>query len=435
MCFSSRSVLYRSGWYPPLAAGLLGCLASALLMPLCRAAAPPDDAPQAIAEAAAEEDTAAEETAAEETAAEPLGETQLAEIIDRLGSPRFAQREDAIARARQAGVAILPALSRAAKQHPDAEVRSRARYVYERIVANSFDARAEAFLAGEDLGETLAGWQYVASLMGDNPSVRELFVATSRRYPELMESFQGSSRDQARRRTLAVERVVQQILHKMRDLHQVPTAEDVMAALWGIADPNVLIADQTQALVLSLLRKAAANELRQDAQLGDAFLRLVGRWLRRSPVNGARHALGLALQWDLRAEGRVLGMRAAYEARDLADVHAGLQAVARFGTTSDVPYVLPFWDDLRPLPLPGAEPAMEVRTADVAMATVAKLYGLSLREVGFPEAVEHPKTAFSIETLGFPKADPEVRKAVQQRLREEMKTHGHVLDPEVPPAP
>ncbi|QEG38350.1 hypothetical protein [Roseimaritima ulvae] len=359
----------------------------------------------------------------------PLSDAEVAEVIGRLGSPRFADREDAMVRARQWGNRILPELRAAAANHENAEVRSRAKFVYSQIVEGDFDARAEAFLAGNDLGDAFPGWDYVSSLMGDKPELREVFVATSRRYPQLMESFDGGARE----RTLELEHVVHQIQHKMRDLREVPTREDLLATLWGIADPNVLISDEAQGLVLSLLRKAAANELRKNAQLREPFLGVVGMWMRRSPVAGAEQTLALSMQWEMAEESRVLGMRAAYEARDVADVHAGLQAVARFGKPSDVPFVLPFLDDLRedPNARPPAEGWTPVRTSEVATATIAKLYGVPLDELGFPAVQEHPKIGFAIESLGFPAEKPELRQAVSDKLRKLMIEHKHVIAPRI----
>lgn len=365
----------------------------------------------------------------------PLSEAERAEIIEQLGSPRFADREDAIVRARRAGNHILPELRAAAAGHDDAEVRSRAKFVYSQIVEGDFEARAEAFLAGNDVGDAFSGWDYVSSLMGDNAELREVFVATSRRYPQLMDTLSGSVRE----RTLELDHVVHQIQHKMRDLREMPTREDLLATLWVIADPNVLISDEAQSLMLSLLRKASANDLRQNVQLRESFLSLVGMWMRRSPVAGAHQTLALSMQWEMAEESRILGMRAAYEARDVADVHAGLQAVARFGAPSDVPFVLPFLDDLRedPNAPPPPEGWLPVRTSEVATATIAHLYKVPLNELGFPAAQEHPKIGFAVESLGFPAEKPELRQAVSDKLKKLMVQHKHVIDPRItrPPAP
>lgn len=344
----------------------------------------------------------------------PLPEEQQADLIARLGASRFQVREEAVLELQELGLRMLPALKQASLEHEDPEVRARASFVYRQIVQDDFDFRVEAFLAGQDTGDSFAGWFYVASLMGDSPEVREIFIAAAREHGKLVETFDGHPRD----RLLELENVAHRIMRMQIEQMRLPQEADLMVVLWAIADPAIPISPQVQRLAISLMQKSVANELRKNAQLENRFLALVGNWIRRSRVDFAHDTLWLAMQWNMDIDGMTLGLRAAYEARDPMNVQAGLQAIARFGSRDDIPPLLPFLEDHR-VPDGDAQenPLMlEVRVSDVAMAAIATLLKADLKELGFPAAVTHGKIAFDPRSVGFGKRQTEQRSRVRTRL-------------------
>ncbi len=369
-------------------------------------------------------------SAAAEVALPTLSVTERDALIEQLGSAKFAVREEALARLKQVGATMLPRLRMAATEHSDPEIRARAMSIYHHIVDGDFEARATSFLAGNDVGDSFSGWLYVSSLMDDNAELREIFVAASRKYPQLLDALDGTARD----RTLELEHVTHRMGRLMTEQMQVPEREDLLVILWVVADPNVPISAEVQTLTMSLLRRSLANDLRKNAQLNDPFRMLVGNWIRRSRVDHARDTLWLAMQWDMGPEAQTLALRAAYEARDAENVQAGLQAMARFGSADDAPAVRPFLDDDRVVEEEAGRP-IEVRTSDVAMAAIATLYKVPLKEVGFPLAIEHRKIAFDVSSVGFPTDRDETRQKTRKQIEKLLQQHGHapVAQPLQPP--
>lgn len=363
-----------------------------------------------------------------------LTEAEQRQLIDEFGSPVFAEREEATQRARQQGIKIIGPLREAAKSHPDPEVRARANALYTRVVDGDFEARAAAFMAGDPIGENFPGWQYVQTVMDDCPELRELFLETSRRHPRAMEALDGDSR--ARR--LELDLLAHRLRTQQYDNLQVPTKEDVLPLIWTLADPRIPISVDVHKLCLSLMNKAAANELRTDAQLGPPFRRLVGSWVRRSPVDYAEKTLALAKQWNLESDGMVLSQRAAFQSRERVNIHAGIVGIAKFGAADDVSWLIPFFADNDPLTeAEMGEATLEVRTSDVAMAGIAYLYKVPLKEIGFADANEHPIAAFDPESVGFKKGEETAREKVRKKVKAliEERTGKPVYLPEPEPEP
>src|SRR5205085_1737156 len=108
----------------------------------------------------------------------PAADPDPAELVRRLGSPAYAEREAAERQLKAIGAAALPAVTAGATSR-DAEVARRCAA----IRAHIYQAEAEAFVAGRKEHGSPA-WKRFQQLVGDSPEARKLFaemVADDRR--------------------------------------------------------------------------------------------------------------------------------------------------------------------------------------------------------------------------------------------------------------
>ena len=366
----------------------------------------------AIAQTTADAPKAAEKT--EDSASE---DPEIKKWIEDLGADSFAMRERAASQLMQRGIDILPELRSASEKATDPEVRLRTNQLVRQLTEGDLQIRIEAFLAGDDID--FDGWQETQDFMGNSPSVREMFVELMLEHPEITKSLAGSPRE----RFMAMNACAGRVQNKMFVQLEVPSRADVVALLLPANDPNVPVNQDFESLMISLLRKEAANSLHRDVQLGGPVDALVSGWINRSSLNNRAEILFFAMSWDLH-QALPLARRTLAEATSVETIALALQTVSRFGDKADSALVVPLLDDTRVVSERGFARGEKLTTqlGDVAMATIALVNGVSLSEVGFTRAERHPTFSFLLDDLGFPD------KAVEDELsREQVRERVDVL--------
>lgn len=338
---------------------------------------------------------------------------EVADAIDALGSSEFAVRERAASQLLQFGLPILPDLRAVAKESSDPEVRLRARQLVKQLTRGDLEARIAEFLNGGEVN--FAGWRVARSVMGESYRVRELFVELLRDHHDVLESLEGTPRDRA----IALEATVNRIETAMFVDHTFPTRADAFALLLPAAFPDVELDTPFETLLLDVLRKEAASKLRRDVQLSGPFNGLVSRWIRRSTLANREEVLRLGLQWQLDAALN-LAIQTLGESNQTETVALALQTIARFGSPQHAAVIRPLLDDTRLVSERGFGPNDVVRTElrDVAMAAIAVLHNVPLKEAGFRDGETHPTLAFLLNKVGFPVAEPEARDAARAKIEE-----------------
>lgn len=354
----------------------------------------------------------ASEIAAEALPSEGIPEDQsIAPWLDGLGAGRFAARERAAGKLLEIGPAALPALRRLEQTSDDPEVRLRAGELARQLSRGNLEARVEAFLAGEQVG--FEGWNVARSILGESPSVRQLFVEMLRSHPQLVASLAGTPRD----RTAAMEGVMVQVQRGMLFEQRLPNAANAFALLLPVNDPNVPMSHAYEDAVLSVLRQAAVNQLNDDPQLSGPFRALVGGWVRRTSLSNRPDVLLYALNWKI-PEARPLAVETLSQTREVETLVFALQTIAQFGDPEDAQAVVSLLDDARATGQPGfaGDEILQTQVRDAAMATIAILHEVPLVAAGFPRAAEHEKYGFVAEDLGFPADEDEARQATRKKI-------------------
>ena len=329
--------------------------------------------------------------------------------LDGLGADRFAARERAAAKLLQLGPEVLPALRRLEQNSDDPEVRLRAARLAEQLSRGNLQARIDAFLAGEPV--QFEGWQVARAILGDSPSVRQLFTEMLRSHPQLVQSLAGAPRD----RTAAMEMVMVKVQRGMLFQQRLPDAADAFALLLPANDPNVPMSHAYTDAVLSVLRQSVASQLNQDPQLAAPFRALVGGWVKRTSLSHRQDVLVFSLNWEI-PEALPLAIKTLSETREPQTLVLALQTIARFGSAEDAQAVAPLLDDSRRASPRGfsSQQTLPPQIGDVAMATIAILNDLPVVSVGFAQPAEHPKYGLVVDDLAFP--DAQARQAARQKI-------------------
>lgn len=340
-----------------------------------------------------------------------VSEEDIARWIDSLSSKQFAVREDAATRLVASGNRVLSRLREVAASHTDPEVRLRAGKIVNRLTQGDLKAKIDDFLAGKEV--QFEGWDYTESFLGDSTSVRELFVEVLKSHPQLTASLSGPPRDRA----IALEKTVAAVEDKMYRQRQYPNAADAVALLLPAADENVPLKGGYEDILMSVLQKPAVSNLHRDDRLTGPFNVLLGRWLVRSSMKNREEVLFYGLSWDV-TETHQLAIQTLTEAQQTETLVLAFQAIARFGNKADTPAVAKFLDDERPAAERGFADGRRVRTElrDVAMATIARLHKVPLKDVGFARDSMNERFGFLLDDLGFQVGEQDARAATRSEI-------------------
>ncbi|MFO0800935.1 MAG: hypothetical protein U0804_26010 [Gemmataceae bacterium] len=109
----------------------------------------------------------------------PAEQARAAALVEKLGSPRFDDREKAQEELSAMGRRALPALADGLTKHASAEVRARCQALYPRARADDVQARLAVFVADEagKFEHDLPGWgEFLQVTAGCGPAARAVFA-------------------------------------------------------------------------------------------------------------------------------------------------------------------------------------------------------------------------------------------------------------------
>jgi hypothetical protein len=359
------------------------------------------------------------------SAADAPPKTDAEQLVEQLGDVEFGVRERATNQLVALGLPALDAL-RAGAEHPDREIRYRSQRILAIVQDLDFESRLEAFIADRDSERDydLPGWKKYRSFVGDNESVRELFVEMQRAEPELLRAVEQGPKAT----TDLLNKRVQQIQESMQ-LHRnqlVVNLGTITSLLFAALEENVAVAAQPSQLIANFLYQPSFNNAVQGGGGRPLLLRqMLGEWIRRrtNDLDGYQSMM-LALRYDVK-EGLVPAERALRQAESQinqpSNAHLrqyGILTVARFGGPENLSILEPLLEDKTnyggQIRINNVNYRTQIR--DIALAALVKLSGQDLADYGFARVQMHPQYVFNASTLAF--ADDEKRDEAIQRWRD-----------------
>ncbi len=370
--------------------------------------------------------TAQETAPAEQQAEQPSAEQQpqqpgfagqrtleIARWVEALGSREFAKRERAADALISIGIEAVPLLEKAHRETVDPEVKIRTRLLIHQLRSGSLEAKIESFLAGEDVD--FENWGIIKSIFGDLPKSRDLYVELLQTYPGLVSALDGTSRELV----VAMDGVTDKITSNRTKLGWQPRVSDAIALMLPATDEAVPVSVSYEDLMLSMMRLSPINRLPKDKVLGPPFQRLAGTWMGRSQPGNRQDILYFALEWNYE-QAFALAKKTLIDTTDAETLAHAMQAIAKHGNKTDTAYLLPFLDDRRLASQPRIvrQQSIETQLGDVAMATIAILNGVNMKDIGHDESVKHETYGFIYDEVGFPKGDQELRAKARKKIDE-----------------
>jgi hypothetical protein len=329
---------------------------------------------------------------------------EAAELIRSLAAPTFDQRERAMSRILSIGAGMAPYLKEAIETTDDPELALRAQKTLSQMTLDDFESRVEIFLSGkadssEKARQWFAGWAEFEAAIGDSDVIRELFVSVLRAHPDSPKSLTTNTAERA----AVAERIASSVQHGMLERRQPPTLTDGVAVLIPLIDPDVRLGGANELTLLSIFNRQY-GDLRRNPLLWQPVSKLLEMWILRSRIENRTDVLWYSMQWEMPASGR-LGLQTLEETTDVETLQAAFQAISRFRGREDAPQLARWLDDERPamgrMPVDFEQKPVKVKVADMALATIAILYSVPLKDLGMRTAELHPKVGFLIDNAGY----------------------------------
>lgn len=340
---------------------------------------------------------------------------QIALLVEQLGSPEFALREQASRELVAIGIDTRSALEQAA-QSPDAEVRLRAKAVLATVVASDFEQRLEAFALGDGSPDlTLPAWDKFAAIHGDHRAARQLFVEMQRCEPELLEALDVG----AAPATALLNERMREIIDGRRDsLNNLGTLATLMFV--GAADGVEAGEDGCLHVYPYVVQATYRGNLRSPMWPG-LLKKIVGRWIARDTTPAMTNQnLTLAAQLELKPETMSIASRVLQSKDSLpGSKQLSIMMIARFGDHDELPLVEKYLQDatvLGQVQVDDPPRPVDLQLRDVALAAALHMSGQNLREYGFNNVQEYAPTVYQVATLGL--EDEESRLAAFKKWTE-----------------
>lgn len=318
------------------------------------------------------------------------------ELVRRLGSPRYAEREEAarllLSHPSDARVALRAALS-----SPDAEVRHRAAVLLPRVSAASLPLRLEAFWRdpASVRPEDVPGWARFRKEVGTDPDATRLFQQMVREYADLFEAADSKA---AELNFMAEQRFIKLSQGKPGSPPRPMGPADVAALMFATAELNENGTDQAVNRASSMLHQPAFAAALTGPQAAP-FRRLFAYWADRRPINSVFLSACLVrmlladMPEALPLARRVLSKRAP---QGHTRAQAAL-ALGRFGGPAATPELETLLGDNGM-----ASMAMfETQVRDVALNILVRRAGESPKDYGFALPEADPARGVGHQQLGF----------------------------------
>lgn len=228
------------------------------------------------------------------------------ELVRRLGSESYRDREEAHTELQKMGRSAKQALTEAAATDTDPEVRSRAQRLLPKSEADDLQARMETFLADKDgkFEHNLPGLKSFRSALGATPKARELYVEILKS-PYNLDMLAAMDRGHAeggravsdRRNTLYSDMIQRNFAGGVRPTPpKQPTLADIAAVLFAESEipyehiPRTTIQWQQVSGVVLFNQGASMNALNGSGPHAEVYRTLVSRWLatRNDPMDLAQ---------------------------------------------------------------------------------------------------------------------------------------------------
>ncbi len=328
-------------------------------------------------------------------AIDPAVLSRAQDLVRKLGSLDFAEREEAQAGLTRMGRSALPALAEAITSHPSAEVRFRSQWILPRAAAADLQARLETFLADTEgkFEHDLPVWSEFQKLTGPNPAARAVY-AELMTDPAARELLSASARPGVELAQLVAAR--KQDFYQARysrvaeSDHHEPSVANVMALLF--AETRVAVAVQITRRPVSpsvLFNTPGVSAAVTDhTEKSRVYRAIVVRWMetRVDPVS-MNQAVNIARNLELPEGAGVAARLAGLKTASSYTRAQAVMALSRMEAKEHLPTLESLLAD-DSVVMAGRRPVVDaddIQLRDVALAAALLLTGQDPEDYGFSQ--------------------------------------------------
>lgn len=305
---------------------------------------------------------------------------QAEQLVRRLGSDTFAEREEANRALRRLGTAALPVIREAVRQSKDPEVVNRCRRLLAEVEAEQWAQRLRTFLEDPDdrQAHDLPGWQEFRAIVGGHAAARTFFAGMlcSAENREVLAGL-ALPREQLTGRVVARTREIEAAIRSSGLNAAKVLPEDIAVLLLA----EVRLGERHDLSIATFILAASFQKRFAEDALRTLLAPLFVRWIETRPtgfrVNLMNMACVLGLPHGIKLAEQVLQK----EAKDAAHYRAmALMTLAKLGGKAQIGKLKSYFADEAVLHSVPNE-IMEVR--DVALVMCLLVADKDPREFGF----------------------------------------------------
>lgn len=344
-------------------------------------------------------------------------EAAVRELVDRLASSQFADRQKATEEILSLGADVVPLLQ-SELEKATGESATRLRLILPQLRRRLFDDRLDGFSKNPSL-ETVTGlpeWQRFSAIAGDDSEALTVYGEVLRAERSLFATRMFSAKElpaslETRSAAFA------ELLHGRAD-EEFPIATCVALMLLG-SDPDTRLIRATSTNISDAFDDPRFGRLVKDGVHSETLKAMTGAWINR-PGIAVDRPLRFAIQYEL-TTGRTLAHRIIRSGASNQSMYYALLCLAKLMNQEDLPIIESvFTSETKLWPprgqtvqilLPDARlnSSFSVQTRDVALAAAIHLRGRNPAEFGM-DVVPSDETVYVVHTMGF--EDDETRDKV-----------------------
>ncbi len=318
------------------------------------------------------------------------------ELVDKLDSDSYAQREAAADQLAKLGQQARQALEEGLKR-PEPETRLRAKRILARIEQGDFQRVLDDFLADTEgrRQHNLPGWPRFRELAGDDLPARQMFVGMLKAEGELLSAAANNARTTASAFQLRCRQLQVESSAQAREIN----AGSLAAVLFVASDERVPLAIGADSLLYRFCSHSSVERALQDKEKDPVMRRIVGAWV--ASGRGGYYSLRLAMQHELPeglagAEKMLQGDTPSYY-RQYA-----ILTYAKLGTKEHIPRLEKLLEDATVCTTHRVNnEEFKTQFRDIALVAILHLHGQDPKRFGFERIRAHSQYVYSPYTLGF----------------------------------
>ena len=349
--------------------------------------------------------------AADPPASQP-SEERIAMLVKRLGDEECKVREAATAELAQLGLPTKSALT-AVLDHPDLEVRIRARRLLTSVMTEDLERRLKEFAADvDDVGKVdLPSWQRFKQEFGNKTEARRLFVAMQREESVLLSAAAQGPRSAAAAVTERYNTLQIKALSATSGNRRPMSLETTAALVFVASDPDVQLSDGAAGWLATMVRQNAFAQA-VGAETHDGIpRRMLIRWIEHpsaaKAANVAEMNLSAAIQYNL-PEGLTPALQIiALNKSQAFYKQKAILVVGKRGGKEHLSVLEPLLQDTTRCGVlgnargNGANAPAEIQVRDVALAVMIHLSGQDPKDFGYDHILTNEQVLYQSQTVGF----------------------------------